>query len=269
MPDDLGVGVLRHHTDELLPISIGHPVLGLDRLACRDPRLELGDRVRARHGIVSCKLPLSGPLTRQLRAARPPGRRVASPLQKLPLSRPMVRQVHCSTSQRMCRRYPNSTGWRPPPLDRRRTRRRGAQDGSRHSASPATRAGASPGCVLCITPGRSQCRRRLALEDALARSAFVSGAIAAACRRTSVRIVYTATGSSFWLVTSTSQATTPCGICPSRSSLSRLLLAREPHPDRVADVHRLHEPQALETVVRQHWPRRRVDEQPAAADRTK
>ena len=37
---------------------------------------------------------------------------------------------------------------------------------------------------------------------------------ASARRLTSVRIVYTATGSFAWFVTSTSQATTPCGIPP-------------------------------------------------------
>jgi starch-binding outer membrane protein, SusD/RagB family len=48
-------------------------------------------------------------------------------------------------------------------------------------------------------------------------------------RRTSVRMEYTATGSSSWLRTSTSHSTTPCGISPSRGVLGRLLLHRELH----------------------------------------
>jgi hypothetical protein len=44
------MGVLRHHAHELPPISLRHPVLGLDALAARDPRFELGDSRR----IVGC-----------------------------------------------------------------------------------------------------------------------------------------------------------------------------------------------------------------------
>ena len=56
-------------------------------------------------------------------------------------------------------------------------------------------------------PGESRSSTRFAREDDYS-------------RRTSVRMVYTATGSSFWLRTSTSQRTTPCGTCPSRFSFA-------------------------------------------------
>ena len=48
--DDLGVGVLRHHPDELAPVALRHPVLGLDRLAGGDARLERGDERRIVRG---------------------------------------------------------------------------------------------------------------------------------------------------------------------------------------------------------------------------
>src|SRR5439155_27147370 len=40
--DDLRVGVLRHHAHELAPVTLGHPILGLDALAGGDSGLELG-----------------------------------------------------------------------------------------------------------------------------------------------------------------------------------------------------------------------------------
>ena len=35
--------LLAHHPDKLLPVPLGHPVLGLDGLAAGDPGLEFGD----------------------------------------------------------------------------------------------------------------------------------------------------------------------------------------------------------------------------------
>ena len=67
---DLGMRVLGHHPDELLPVALGHPVLGLDRLAGGDPRLESGvERVLGMVGClllhpVSCCGALSGESTR-------------------------------------------------------------------------------------------------------------------------------------------------------------------------------------------------------------
>ena len=56
-------------------------------------------------------------------------------------------------------------------------------------------------------------------------------------------------------------ATTPCGIPPGGVSLAVFCLHGEPHLDRVAGIDRLHEAQALEPVVGEHRPGRRIHEQ--------
>src|SRR3990172_8327128 len=57
--DDLAVCMLGDHPDQLLAISFGHPISGLDLLAAGDPGLEISQLLFIRQRRVSCHVRLS------------------------------------------------------------------------------------------------------------------------------------------------------------------------------------------------------------------